>query len=239
MGKLLIIKTGPTLDAVKEKYGEFEDLVISKIGINREDIRVISVYKNEAPYLPENTSGVIISGSKEMVTEEAAWMKVTAAWIRSLVSKEIPILGICFGHQLLGYAFGGKVGYHPKGPEYGQCKIWIVDQVEKDPIFHDFPKEFLGYVAHYQSILELPKDARVIATGNHESYHGVKFGKYIWGVQFHPEFNSEIACFHLKNQEKELRHRGYPMEELYGTIKEEDYGQLILQRFYKFGEQRL
>ena len=239
MGKLLIIKTGTTLNSVKEIYGDYEDQILYKIGIEASQAKVISVYKNEPPYLPEDISSIIITGSDAMVTEEKAWMKVTAAWLRKISSKEIPILGICFGHQLLAYAFDGRVDYHFKGPEYGQREIRIVGDVSIDPIFHAFPKEFVGYVAHYQSIFKLPNKAEVFAASDFEPSHGVRFGKNIWGVQFHPEFNAEIACLHLMNQEEELKQRGYPMEELYSGIKEEEYGRIILQRFYWFGEQRI
>lgn len=237
MGKVLIIKTGSILDVVKQEYGDFEDLILSQIGIGKESANIISVFKNEPPYLPEGTSSIIITGSKAMITDEEPWMKVTAAWIRSIDHSNIPILGICFGHQLLAYTYGGKVGYHPEGPEYGQSRIRKVGNEHSDPIFRELPEEFSGYVAHYQSVLQLPEHACVLAANDFEASHGVKFKNNIWGMQFHPEFNAKIAYHYLKYQEEVLIRRGYRMDQLYEQIQEVEYGKQILQRFYQYGEQ--
>ncbi len=237
MGTILIIKTGSILDVVKQKYGDFEDLILNQIGIGKDSANVISVYKNEPPYLPRGTSSIIITGSKAMITDEEPWMKVTAAWLKKIYHNNIPVLGICFGHQLLAYAFGGNVGYHPNGPEYGQSLIKKVGDVSKDPLFGGLPEEFLGYVAHYQSILQLPDQAHVLAASDFEASHGVKFKNNIWGVQFHPEFNKEIANHYLEYQEEVLKSRGYRVEQLSQQIQEPEYGRQILQRLYQYGEQ--
>lgn len=108
---------------------------------------------------------------------------------------EVPLLGICMGHQLIAHRFGGKVekGEHA---EYGTMKI-TVD--EENDLFKGIPKEFNVWVSHFDEIKELSENFIVLAHSKVCAFEAIKHKeKNIYGVQFHPE------VWHTENGEKIL-----------------------------------
>lgn len=231
MKKLLIIKAGTTFPIISEKYGDFEDFIIKQIDLSKKDVIVCSVYKDDIlPDLKE-VSGVIITGSHSMVTDHDSWIKVVEEYLREIAEEAIPVLGICYGHQLICQAFGGTVGYHSKGKEVGTVNIQLTEEGKKDPLLNVLPENFLGHVTHSQTVLKLPKGAKTLALNDFESHHGFVIYEKIWGVQFHPEFNLGIIKAYILEQEDNLIREGHDMDTLYNSLKDHDYGKTLLKRF--------
>lgn len=101
----------------------------------------------------------------------------------------MPVLGICFGHQMVAHALGGQVGQHPDGLELGTVPVAVKADVSDDPLWQDMPVEFDANVVHYQTVLSLPAGAIALAGNSHEPHHAFRWRSSVWGVQFHPEFN--------------------------------------------------
>ncbi|ADL52949.1 glutamine amidotransferase [Clostridium cellulovorans] len=231
MKKLLIIKTGTTFPIISEKYGDFEDFIIKQIDLSKEDAIVCPVYNDDIlPDLKE-VSGVIITGSHSMVTDQDSWIKILEEYLREIAENNIPVLGICYGHQLICQAFGGTVGYHPKGKEVGTVNIQLTEEGKKDPLLSVLPENFLGHVTHSQTVLKLPKGAKTLALNDFENHHGFVIYEKIWGVQFHPEFNLGIIKSYILEQEDTLIREGHSMDTLYNSLKDHDYGKILLKRF--------
>jgi GMP synthase (glutamine-hydrolysing) len=110
-------------------------------------------------------------------------------WLAAALLKSIPVLGICFGHQLLAELAGGRVGNHPQGLEIGTCAIETTEAAVADPLFGNLPNRFLANTVHYQSVLQLPATAQVMAFNDHDPHHAYRIDNNVWGVQFHPEFD--------------------------------------------------
>jgi GMP synthase (glutamine-hydrolysing) len=168
MKKVLIIKTGTTHPLIKEKHGVFEDFIINQGEIQKDRVIVSAVYKNEA--LPDINSidSIIITGSHSMVTDKEDWSVKLSEWINEISKYNIPTLGICYGHQLLCQAFGGIVGYHPKGIEKGTVNIELTEEGKKDKLLGILPSPFLGHVSHSQSVIKLPEKAILLAKNDFE-----------------------------------------------------------------------
>lgn len=194
MGKLLIIKTGVSDKSIIQKCGDCDERIIRCAGVSDEDVYVISVHENEVPVLTDDVTAVIITGSPFMVTDFSPWSVTTSQWIREIAQKEIPILGICFGHQLLAHSFGGTVDYHQHGEEKGEIEIELTEAGKKDPLLGVLPPKFYAYASHAQTVTDLPENAVVLAKNNFEPYHAVLYDKNIWGVQFHPECTDHFLC---------------------------------------------
>ena len=147
-------------------------------------------YSNAGQALPAQAdiAGVVVTGSHSMVSDREPWSEAAAAWLRDAVAAEVPVLGICYGHQLLAHALGGEVGYHPQGIELGTVPVSLHDAAQDDPLFAGLPTQFDAQAAHRQSVRRLPEGATLLAGNHFEPHHAFRFGTRAWGVQFHPEF---------------------------------------------------
>ncbi len=116
---MLIVKTGTARTALADPDGDFEDWIARGLGRR---VQVCSVYEGDEPPTARATGGVVVTGSAAMVSDHEAWADRTAEWLRTAVDAGVPVLGICFGHQLLAHALGGKVGPNPRGREIGTIK---------------------------------------------------------------------------------------------------------------------
>ena len=231
MKKLLIIKTGSTYSFIRELYGDFEDQILRQIEMPVEDVRVISVFLGEK--LPDlsDISAVIITGSHSMVTEREDWSVSLAGWLRDIRKLSIPILGICYGHQLLADAFDGSVCYHSDGEEMGSVDIELTADGKTDPLLGVLPDCFLGYASHAQTVSTLPPGAKILAKNSFEPHHAFVLDSHIWGVQFHPEFNRGITCSYIEAEREALTRQGKDVDALLQSVAEIEYGKTLLQRF--------
>src|SRR5690606_28188241 len=131
---------------------------------------------------------VIITGSALSVTEALPWKAAVSARLRELVSADVPVLGICFGHQLLAHALGGRVSTNPNGREMGSGPFSLL---EDDEVL-GARGTFLVNNTHVDSVVELPPGARVLGHTALEPHSAVRFGPWAWGVQFHPELDADV-----------------------------------------------
>ncbi|KJY81776.1 glutamine amidotransferase [Vibrio galatheae] len=191
MKKLLIVNVGSAPESQLTQFGDFEQWAKQAIGETALNIAFHDGINKPLPQ-PNTLAGVIIMGSLSMVTEEKDWMKRLANEVVQLAESNIPTLGICFGHQLIGYAFGGQVDYNPNGLEVGTIEICRLESSNDDPLLASLPHQFKAQVVHYQSVITLPSQAVRLAESNLDCHHAFRVGDCTWGVQFHPEFTPAI-----------------------------------------------
>ncbi len=203
MKTLLIINVGQPPQEQLEKYGDFEHWAHRAIGDVEIDITFLDGVREELP--PYDTlAGVIIMGSLSMVTEKSDWMLRLSKNIVELTEKKIPLLGICFGHQLIAQALGGEVGYNPNGLEIGTAKLTRHASAENDVLFNKIPESFSAQTVHFQSVLQLPPNAECLAESDLDPHHAFRVGNCTWGVQFHPEFTAEIMNDSIVNLKEHI-----------------------------------
>lgn len=213
MKTLYILNVGSTYDELKFKFGDFDQWAKDKIPVNIET-KTVHVKMDDFPKVDE-CLGVIVMGSHEMVSDEKGWMKETCNFLKKCINQKVPILGICFGHQLLAYALGAKIDYNKNGLEMGVVKINLTKKGEKDRLFLGLDKVFDGFSSHFQSVVDFPKDLEVLAFNDHDNLHAFKYGKNTYGVQFHPEFTKEIMGFYTQKNRDNL---GKKFEKIYENI---------------------
>ncbi len=234
MKNIYVIKAGTTFPSVKEEHGDFDLWTIRSMGIRHDEAVTIDIQEMEP--LPEYSEckGVVITGSHAMVTEHLPWSDLLLDWIPGLIKREIPFMGICYGHQLLAEAMGGKVGFHPKGEEIGTVDITLSTEAVKDPLFKDMPASIPVHVTHAQSAITIPQGTTIIASNEFEPYHAIRIGKCAWGVQFHPEYNTNIMKAYIINQADELVTSGRNIDEIMMTVRETPHSSDIMKRFICF-----
>ena len=93
--RIVIIKTGETFPEIKKSHGDFDDWMVSNMGVSKESVEVFDIYKNSVLPLPEYCLGVIVTGSHSHVTDHEVWSENLACWIASLIERDIPFFGIC------------------------------------------------------------------------------------------------------------------------------------------------
>lgn len=199
MKPLLIFKVGTTFDSLRGSYDDFEDWIIRGLGEYAEPVKVLDPRTDPCFPDPQNIAGAIITGSHSMVSDREPWSEALATWLQTALACELPILGICYGHQLLAHASGGRVDYHPDGLEIGTVDVSLCEAAASDPLFTDLPNAFAAHATHKQSVLTLPEAAVLLGFNAFEPHHAFRIGGFAWGVQFHPEF-SPIAMRHYVEQ---------------------------------------
>ena len=229
MKRTIIVQTGHAHPSMLEKGLNFDDMFKKIIG--SENVETIDVYLGAAlPERLDDISHIIITGSIRMVTERLDWMVSTEAWLRRVAQAEIPVLGVCFGHQMLCVAFGGEVDNHPNGTEVGTDIIILNEAGLKDPLFKDLGSEIACYVSHTQSILKRPEGSICLGSSDFEHNHIIKIGKSVYGLQFHPEFTDEINENGISRTEPKFVKRVSQLK--LESLKEGlEVGEIILKRF--------
>ena len=233
MKNIYILKTGKTFQTIQNKLGDFDDWIIYHVEKFTKNIKVINIFDNEKLPSLNNAEGFIITGSHNMVSDELDWSLKLEKYIRKINLKNIPLLGICYGHQLISKALGGKSNFNKKGIEIGKVKINNRNTSFGDLLFRSFPKQFYAFETHYQSIIKLPANAVILASNHKDKHQAVRFSKYIWGVQFHPEFNQNIMQEYIFNQEKSLNKLGFNINKLLLNVNKCETSNKILSNFIK------
>jgi GMP synthase (glutamine-hydrolysing) len=133
---------------------------------------------------------VIISGSEASALDDMPWDELLQETVEQIIEQQKPLLGICYGHQFLARVQAGKesVGRTPV-PEFG----WTLIRLSANPLFAGIPDP-VCMVSHYDAVQQLPDDFKIIAATSVCQIHGFQYKDLpVWGVQFHPEYNSAEA----------------------------------------------
>ena len=233
MDPVLIVKTGTTFAGIRKTFGDFEDWILRGMGCSGLNARVVNVCLGEA--VPEGKfSGVAIAGSHAMVTDREPWSERLVPWICRWIDKRIPLLGICYGHQLLAHAMGGRVGEHTGGPEIGTVRISIRPEAAFDFLLDGLPSDFVAHVTHWQTVLRLPAGAVCLAQSDIEPHHMFRIGPCAWGVQFHPEFCENIMRAYVDAQAVAMAARGLDAEAVRAGVRPTPDSARLLSLFYQF-----
>ncbi|MCC6595657.1 MAG: glutamine amidotransferase [Rhodanobacteraceae bacterium] len=190
--RFLIVQTGSTLPSVRARHGDFPEWFRRGLGLRRDEVDIIAVDADAALPAAGRHAGVIVTGSPAMVTDGLAWSEHTARWLVASIDAGSTVLGVCYGHQLLAHALGGRVDYHPSGRELGTVNIERLADAGSDALLDGMPARFAAHASHQQSVLELPRGAVALARSAHDACQAVRYAPRAWGLQFHPEFSVEI-----------------------------------------------
>lgn len=231
MKPLLIVKTGQTLPALRASGEDFEDWIMRGLAIDLGRVQLVNAYADEALPDLERIAGMIVTGSPAMVTDRAQWSERCAQYMRQAVGLGVPVLGICYGHQLLAHACGGEVGYHPQGREIGTVAIDNTAAAQQDSLFGVMPARFLGHTTHSQSVLRLPDGAVLLSSSAHDAHQAFRIGVNAWGVQFHPEFDAQIMRGYVGERRAALLEEGYDIDALMQGVFETPEATHLLRDF--------
>jgi GMP synthase (glutamine-hydrolysing) len=176
---------------------------------------------------------VIVTGSSSMVTDRHLWSERTADWLRSLLDGGMPVLGICYGHQLLAHTLGGEVDYNPQGREMGTVAVDMHPHAGEDPLFGPLPPRFPVQVSHLQSVLRPPTDATVLARSDQDACQAFRWRDHAWGLQFHPEFSVNHMRGYVHARRDALQREGRCHQRMAKDVKPTPQARGVLRRFVR------
>lgn len=151
-------------------------------------------------------AGVVITGSPASLTEPEPWMEEVMELIREARTSGTPLFGVCFGHQLIGAAFGARVIANPAGWELATCEVRLTPDGARDPLFSGLPAAFDVNLCHRDLIDERTAtgDLELLAGSERCAIQAVAAGDCIRGVQFHPEFSGAVTRAYIETFRADL-----------------------------------
>jgi GMP synthase (glutamine-hydrolysing) len=228
---VLIVKAGTTVPDVARRRSDFESWIGAGMGLPAEQVQLCRAYQGDSLPDARAVSAVVVTGSSAMVTDREPWSERTAEWLAEAVRGGTPVLGICYGHQLLAHALGGAVENNPRGRHIGTVDVQLTDDARRDPLFAGLPDVLHVPVSHRQSVVALPGGARLLATAERDPLHAFAFGERAWGVQFHPEFDADIVRGYIDARRDQLASEGLDAEQLWQRATDTQHGAQLLRRF--------
>jgi len=131
----------------------------------------------------EHFDQIVVSGSRASPEAGLAWIFQLKEFIREVLARSIPYLGICFGHQILASILGGSVKFSSL-PQIG----WTSITTKPCRLFEGVPETFVSFSHHFEEVSELPSDTQVLAYSRHCGLEAIQWKELpVYGIQFHPE----------------------------------------------------
>lgn len=233
--KIVVLVAGDPPDSVRRVHGSYGDMIRRALapreptGWETVDARAASTAALEQALAESQTpAAVIVTGSSASVTANEPWMGRTARWLRELVRGGVPTLGICFGHQLLAQALGGRVLPNPAGQEIGSR---LIQCCAEDPLLANLPPRFVANCFHEDTVARLPPGATVLAHSAADAHQCLRYADRCYGVQFHPEFDGPILRGIIAARAPALRAAGLPADQLQADVRDAPEARRVLQRF--------
>jgi len=147
--------------------------------------RFYDVVNGEFPRDPRECDAYLSTGSSFSVYDDEPWIHQLISFVQTLDQQEIPYIGVCFGHQMIGQALGGKVGKAPVGWCVGVHTFRVQEQREW---MNPAREQFSLLMMCQDQVLELPPDTQVLASSDNCPNAMIQKGRHILGIQAHPEF---------------------------------------------------
>ena len=221
---ILIVKCGSTPRPVSAKFGDYETWFIRALGGDPSQFTVVSPQKGEPFPEPSRCAAILVTGSPSSVLERRPWMTETGTYLLKAAEKAVPVLGVCFGHQLLVDALGGTLQKNPRGREFGTIDVELTAEGQKHPLFRGLPAKPSFQSTHEDEVSALPAGATLLGGNAFTAIQAFQMGASIFGVQFHPELWLEPVK--AIAEERRLQPQQYRAEEA-------PAGRALLQSFQR------
>jgi GMP synthase (glutamine-hydrolysing) len=225
--RLVVVQTGTADKAIVREHGDYTDWFNRALGA---ELPVIRADLGEALELPAGTRGVLVSGSPLSLTQPEPWMADAAEELSRIGERGTPVLGVCFGHQMLGRAAGAEVVRNPKGREIGTVRVQLTPEGRKDPLFRGWAPEdgaIEVQATHLDSVAGVPEGAALLASNEKCATQAFRFSDAVASVQFHPELDPDTLRALIDSRAKAIRAEGLSPERLRAEVRDTPGAKLL------------
>ena len=176
-----ILQTGLAPDALADTMGDYPDMFAQLLAGHGFQFRTYRVVDGVFPVSVKDYAGWLITGSRHGTYEGHPWITPLEQFIRDAFAAHVPMVGVCFGHQIIAQAMGGRVERFAGG--------WAVGATD-----YDFGDQTLTMNAwHRDQVVVVPKGAKVIASNDFCTNAALLYDDLALTVQAHPEFESDFV----------------------------------------------
>lgn len=225
--RILIVQTG-SAGALVPEHGDYPDWFRRALGASDDEMPILRAapglggerLDREALFRTK-ARGVIVTGSPLSVTEREPWMDELGDALLRTGAAGTPVLGVCFGHQLLGRAAGGDVQANPRGREIGTVRVQLSPAGRKDPLFSWAESGEIDVQAiHRDAVLPLPPRTQVLASNEACATQALRFSDAVASVQFHPELEAATLRALVRSRAQRLRAEGLDPERIEAQVRD-------------------
>lgn len=155
--------------------------------------RTWQAWDGELPPEDDATEAWVITGSVASVNDEAPWMQALEQRVRARHARRLPTAGLCFGHQLIAKALGGRVGPSPGGWRLGVASTHFANGSPAPAWMQPPLAELRLFALHEEQVLQPPAAARVLGGDAFTPHAALQVGEHVFTTQYHPELPREFV----------------------------------------------
>ena len=220
-----IIETGKVSAPLMERHGDYPAMferLLRDVDPSL-SFRTWSAVDGEVPDTPDACDAWLVTGSRHGVYDDLPWIEPLKAFLRAARAAGRPIIGVCFGHQILAEALGGRAVKSDRGWGVGVLEY---DVTRRPSWMADAPERVVVHALHQDQVVEVPEDATVLGTSPFCRYAMLAYGDPerpdAISVQPHPEFGADFMrdlvelrtgdLIPREQGEKALEHLGRPVD---------------------------
>lgn len=189
--KIGILETGAVHPDLADRHGDYPAMFRALLSAAQPtlDFATIRVVAGEMPASPHQADAWLVTGSRHGVYDALPWIEPLKDFLRRCVAAHVPLVGICFGHQILAEALGGKVEKSDRGWGLG---VQDYEIIARPSWLAGMPDHFSANALHQDQVVTLPAGATVLARSPHCAYAAIAYGDPeapdALTLQAHPEF---------------------------------------------------
>jgi len=200
-----ILQADSVLPQYQAEHGNYPGMFEHLLSAHNVQCKHYNVEAMEYPGI-DDCDGYLITGSKKSVYDDEPWIIRLSEFVRELHQRKKPTVGVCFGHQLIAHALGGRTQSAPVGWGVGIHEVQVIC---KESFLDPFLAQVRLIVSHKDQVTALPDGAQVIATSDFCPVAMFTVGEHMFGMQGHPEFSKSYSAEMMGHRRKILGEEKY------------------------------